>query len=114
MTGADGPPLPWAYFWFSGVLSSFLDNAPTYLVFFNMAGGDPQALMTTFAATLAAISAGSVFMGANTYIGNAPNFMVKAIAEERGIRMPSFFGYMAWSSLILLPLFVLMTFVWFL
>ena len=114
VTGADGQPLPWAYFWFSGVLSSFLDNAPTYLVFFNMAGGDPQALMTTFAATLAAISAGSVFMGANTYIGNAPNFMVKAIAEERGIRMPSFFGYMAWSSLILLPLFVLMTFVWFL
>ncbi|MEO7150338.1 MAG: sodium:proton antiporter [Burkholderiaceae bacterium] len=113
VTGPDGQPLPWAYFWFSGVLSSFLDNAPTYLVFFNMAGGDPQALMTSFAATLAAISAGSVFMGANTYIGNAPNFMVKAIAEERGIRMPSFFGYMAWSSLCLLPIFVLMTFVWF-
>ena len=113
VTGADGQPLPWAYFWFSGVLSSFLDNAPTYLVFFNMAGGDPQALMTTFAATLAAISAGSVFMGANTYIGNAPNFMVKAIAEERGIRMPSFFGYMAWSALILLPLFTLITFFWF-
>ena len=113
VTGPDGQPLPWAYFWFSGVLSSFLDNAPTYLVFFNLAGGDPQQLMTTFATTLAAISAGSVFMGANTYIGNAPNFMVKAIAEERGIRMPSFFGYMVWSGLILLPLFVLMTFIWF-
>jgi len=113
VTGADGQPLPWAYFWFSGVLSSFLDNAPTYLVFFNLAGGDPQVLMTTLASTLAAVSAGSVFMGANTYIGNAPNFMVKAIAEDRGIRMPSFFGYMAWSCAILIPLFVLMTFVWF-
>lgn len=113
VTGADGQPLPWAYFWFSGSLSSFLDNAPTYLVFFNLAGGDPQLLMTTLASTLAAISAGSVFMGANTYIGNAPNFMVKAIAEDRGIRMPSFFGYMAWSGAILIPLFVVMTFLWF-
>jgi Na+/H+ antiporter NhaD/arsenite permease-like protein len=113
VTGPDGQPLPWAYFWFSGVLSSFLDNAPTYLVFFNLAGGDPQVLMTTGAATLAAVSAGSVFMGANTYIGNAPNFMVKAIAEDRGIRMPSFFGYMAWSCAVLIPLFIVMTFVWF-
>ena len=113
VTGPDGQALPWAYFWFSGVLSSFLDNAPTYLVFFNLAGGDPQVLMTTGAATLAAISAGSVFMGANTYIGNAPNFMVKAIAEDRGVRMPSFFGYMAWSGCILVPLFVVMTFIWF-
>jgi Na+/H+ antiporter NhaD/arsenite permease-like protein len=94
-------------------LSSFLDNAPTYLVFFNLAGGDPQVLMTTLAPTLAAISAGSVFMGANTYIGNAPNFMVKAIAEERGIRMPSFFAYMAWSGCVLLPLFAVVTFIWF-
>jgi len=113
VTGPDGQPLPWAYFWFSGVLSSFLDNAPTYLVFFNMAGGDPLVLMTTLAPVLAAISAGSVFMGANSYIGNAPNFMVKAIVEGRGIRMPSFFGYMAWSSAVLLPLFVLMTFIFF-
>ena len=113
VTGPDGQPVPWAYFWLSGLLSSFLDNAPTYLVFFNLAGGDPQVLMTTLAPTLAAISAGSVFMGANTYIGNAPNFMVKAIAEERGVRMPSFFGYMAWSCSILLPLFLLMTFIWF-
>lgn len=113
VTGADGQPLPWAYFWFSGVLSSFLDNAPTYLVFFNMAGGDPQVLMTTLAPILAAISAGSVFMGANSYIGNAPNFMVKAIVEERGIRMPSFFGYMVWSSVVLLPLFAIMTYIFF-
>lgn len=113
VTGADGQPLPWAYFWFSGALSSFLDNAPTYLVFFNLAGGDPQVLMTAGAATLAAISCGAVFMGANTYIGNAPNFMIKAIAEDRGIRMPSFFGYMAWSGAILIPLFVVMTFIWF-
>jgi len=113
VTGPDGQPLPWAYFWFSGALSSFLDNAPTYLVFFNLAGGDPVVLMTTLSATLAAISAGSVFMGANTYIGNAPNFMVKAIAEDRGVKMPSFFGYMLWSGGILVPLFIVMTFIWF-
>jgi Na+/H+ antiporter NhaD/arsenite permease-like protein len=113
VTGSDGQPSPWAYFWLTGALSSFLDNAPTYLVFFNLAGGDAQALMTILAPTLAAISAGAVFMGANTYIGNAPNFMVKAIAEDRGIRMPSFFGYMAWSCAVLLPLFAVMTFIWF-
>jgi Na+/H+ antiporter NhaD/arsenite permease-like protein len=113
VTGPDGQPLPWAYFWFTGSLSSFLDNAPTYLVFFNLAGGDPQALMTTQAATLAAISAGAVFMGAITYIGNAPNFMVKAIAEDQGIAMPSFFGYMAWSVAVLVPLFIVLTFLFF-
>ena len=113
VTGPDGQPAPWAYFWFTGVLSAFLDNAPTYLVFFNLAGGDAQQLMTARASTLAAISAGAVFMGALTYIGNAPNFMVKAIAEERGVRMPGFFGYMLWSAAVLLPLFVSMTFVWF-
>ncbi len=113
VTAPDGQPLPGAYFWFSGALSSFLDNAPTYLVFFNLAGGDPQVLMTTLAPTLAAVSAGSVFMGANTYIGNAPNFMVKAIAEDRGVTMPSFFGYMLWSGAVLIPLFVIMTFIWF-
>lgn len=113
VTGPEGQPLPWAYFWFSGVLSSFLDNAPTYLVFFNLAGGDPQLLMTSLAPTLAAISAGSVFMGANSYIGNAPNFMVKAIAEDRGVKMPSFFGYMVWSGAVLIPLFLLMTLIWF-
>jgi Na+/H+ antiporter NhaD/arsenite permease-like protein len=82
-------------------------------VFFNTAGGDAAQMMTTMAPTLAAISAGAVFMGANTYIGNAPNLMVKAIAEERGVKMPSFFGYMAWSLGILVPLFVLMGFIWF-
>ena len=113
VTSADGQPIPSMYFWASGLLSSFLDNAPTYLVFFNLAGGDPKLLMTTLAPVLAAISAGSVFMGANSYIGNAPNLMVKAIAEDRGVRMPSFFGYMAWSVVILVPLFVVMTFIWF-
>ena len=113
LTGPDGQPLPWAYFWFSGILSGLLDNAPTYLVFFNLAGGDATVLMNTLAPTLAAISAGSVFMGANSYIGNAPNFMVKAIAEDRGICMPSFFGYMAWSCCVLLPLFGVMTLIWF-
>jgi Na+/H+ antiporter NhaD/arsenite permease-like protein len=112
VTGPDGRPDPAMYFWATGVLSSFLDNAPTYLVFFNTAGGDPQALMTTFAPTLAAISMGAVFMGANTYIGNAPNLMVKAIAEDRGVRMPSFFGYMAWSIAVLLPLFAIVTMIW--
>lgn len=111
VTRPDGQPDPVMYFWATGILSSFLDNAPTYLVFFNTAGGDPQTLMTTYATTLAAISAGAVFMGANTYIGNAPNLMVKAIAESRGIRMPSFFGYMLWSGAILVPIFILVTFI---
>jgi Na+/H+ antiporter NhaD/arsenite permease-like protein len=114
VTRADGQPDPVMYFWATGLLSSFLDNAPTYLVFFNTAGGDPRTLMTTHAATLAAISAGAVFMGANTYIGNAPNLMVKAIAEGRGVRMPSFFGFMMWSGAILMPLFILSTFIFFL
>ncbi len=114
VTGPDGKPDPAAYFWATGALSSFLDNAPTYLVFFNTASGDAQVLMTALAPTLAAISAGAVFMGANTYIGNAPNLMVKAIAEHGGVRMPSFFGYMAWSGCVLIPLFLVMTWVWFL
>jgi Na+/H+ antiporter NhaD/arsenite permease-like protein len=113
VTRPDGSPDPAMYFWATGALSSFLDNAPTYLVFFNTAGGDPQVLMTSLAPTLAAISAGAVFMGANTYIGNAPNLMVKAIAEDRGVKMPSFFGYMAWSGAVLIPLFIIMTFIWF-
>ncbi len=113
VTNPDGSPNVMMYFWITGLLSSFLDNAPTYLVFFNTAGGDAQVLMTTLAPTLAAISAGAVFMGANSYIGNAPNLMVKAIAEDRGIKMPSFFGYMAWSMCVLIPLFIVMTFIWF-
>jgi Na+/H+ antiporter NhaD/arsenite permease-like protein len=110
---AAGQPIPWVYFWLTGALSSFLDNAPTYIVFFELAGGDPAHLMTQGALTLAAISCGAVFMGANSYIGNAPNFMVKAIVEENGVRMPSFFGYMGWAVVFLLPLFVLVTFVFF-
>ena len=113
VTNPDGTPNPAMYFWATGALSSFLDNAPTYLVFFNTAGGDAQVLMTSLASTLAAVSAGAVFMGANTYIGNAPNLMVKAIAEDRGVRMPSFFGYMAWSVGILVPLLVLITWIFF-
>jgi len=113
VTRPDGTPNDAMYFWLTGALSSFLDNAPTYLVFFNTAGGDAQMLMNQLPMTLAAISCGAVFMGANTYIGNAPNFMVKAIAEERGVKMPSFFGYMAWSGIFLLPLFVLVTLVFF-
>jgi Na+/H+ antiporter NhaD/arsenite permease-like protein len=113
ISDADGQPIPWIYFWMSGALSSFLDNAPTYIVFFELAGGDPAYLMTQGALTLAAISCGAVFMGANSYIGNAPNFMVKAIVEENGVRMPSFFGYCGWAAAFLLPLFVLVTFLFF-
>lgn len=113
VSNPDGTPNNAAYFWVTGGLSSFLDNAPTYLVFFNVAGGDPATLMTTLAGTLAAISAGAVFMGANTYIGNAPNFMVKAIAEDMGVKMPSFFGYMGWSIVFLLPTFALITYLFF-
>lgn len=113
VTGADGQPVNGAYFWLTGLLSSFLDNAPTYLVFFNMAGGDAQHLMTDLAGTLVAISAGAVFMGAITYIGNAPNFMVRSIAESQGVKMPSFFGYMAWSVGILVPIFALLTLIFF-
>jgi Na+/H+ antiporter NhaD/arsenite permease-like protein len=110
---ADGTPNNAAYFWLTGILSSFLDNAPTYLVFFELAGGDAKTLMTTGGATLAAISAGAVFMGANTYIGNAPNFMVYAIARDAGIKMPSFFGYILWSGAVLIPVFLVMTWVFF-
>lgn len=113
VTHPDGSNNNAAYFWLTGGLSSFLDNAPTYLVFFQLAGGDPQVLMTTKATTLAAISSGAVFMGANTYIGNAPNFMVYAIARQAGVKMPSFFGYMIWSGLVLIPTFVLATFLFF-
>lgn len=123
---------PVHYFWITGGLSSFLDNAPTYLTFFNTALGKlhmnedmlPEILASgfdlskdpkyqTFVDYLAAISCGAVFMGANTYIGNAPNFMVKAIAESQDIRMPSFFGYMLWSGLILVPLFLIVTVLFF-
>jgi Na+/H+ antiporter NhaD/arsenite permease-like protein len=110
VTARDGSPHDIAYFWLTGVLSAFLDNAPTYLVFFELAGGDARELMGPLATTLAAISMGAVYMGAMTYIGNAPNFMVYAIAVERGVKMPSFFGYMAWSTLVLLPVLAVLTF----
>ena len=109
----SGAPSNAMFFWLTGMLSSFLDNAPTYLVFFNTAGGDAQVLMNEMANTLIAISAGAVFMGANTYIGNAPNFMVRSIAEDQGVKMPSFFGYMAWSCGILVPLFLILTLIFF-
>ena len=111
VTAPDGTPRNVAYFWLTGVLSAFLDNAPTYLVMFELAGGDASKLMGPLASTLAAISMGAVFMGAMTYIGNAPNFMVYAIAVERGVKMPSFFGYMAWSAVVLLPAMAVLTFV---
>jgi len=117
--GALGIGEPWQFFWAAGLLSSFLDNAPTYLTFAAAAsaiqGTDAGNLATLIvtergASLLAAISLGSVLMGANTYIGNGPNFMVKAIAEQSGVEMPGFFGYMAWSGAVLLPLFVVVTF----
>lgn len=110
---ADDTPNNMMFFWLTGLLSSFLDNAPTYLVFFNLAGGDPVTLMGPLATTLLAISAGSVFMGANSYIGNAPNLMVKSIAEGRGIKMPSFFGYILWTTLINIPVFVVISVLFF-
>jgi Na+/H+ antiporter NhaD/arsenite permease-like protein len=111
MTDAAGNPRNTAYFWLTGGLSAILDNAPTYLVFFGLAGGDAGRLMGEPASTLAAISMGAVYMGALTYVGNAPNFMIYAIAVERGVQMPSFFRYMAWSSTVLLPVFAIVTYV---
>ena len=113
MLSRDGQPVDAAYFWLTGILSSFLDNAPTYLVFFNAAGGDPETLMGPLASTLLAISAGAVFFGAASYIGNAPNFMVRSIAVEDGVPMPSFFSYMLWSVAILTLPFIIITWLYF-
>jgi len=116
-----GIDTPWKFFWVTGALSSFLDNAPTYLVF--MSTAKSFALMKNITTGLVAgvpeiflkaISVGAVFMGANTYVGNGPNFMVKAICEENDIPMPSFFEYMGWSILLLIPTFIIITFVFFL
>jgi len=104
VSASRGVPDNFMVFWVTGVLSAFLDNAPTYLVFFNLAGGDPAALMGPLAGTLKAISMAAVYFGALTYIGNAPNFMIKAIAEDRGIAMPSFFAYLAYASVVMLPM----------
>ena len=119
--GAEfGVTQPWQFFWASGILSSFLDNAPTYLTFLSVGVGlgAKTGLVTDMGIVpeqiLMAVSCGSVFMGANSYIGNAPNFMVKSIAEENGVAMPSFFGYMAWSCAILVPSFLIVTFLFFL
>lgn len=114
---------PAQFFWATGILSSFLDNAPTYLTFLSTALGrlqpglpEREAILRLIAENneyLKAIATGAVFMGANTYIGNAPNFMVKAIAEESGVEMPSFFGYMKYSLLVLVPVFLLTTWIFF-
>jgi Na+/H+ antiporter NhaD/arsenite permease-like protein len=109
----DGRPNNAAYFWASGLLSSVLDNGPTYLVFFVVAGGHAAALMGPMAKTLRAISVGAVFMGALTYIGNAPNFMVYALARRARVDMPGFFGYLVWSGAILVPVFILVTMIFF-
>ncbi len=110
-----GLTTPRQFFWASGLLSSFLDNAPTYLTFLAVAQSLclPAEVVGVPHEVLAAISAGAVFMGANTYIGNGPNFMVRAIAEQRGVRMPSFGGYMLYSGAVLIPCFVLVTLVFF-
>jgi Na+/H+ antiporter NhaD/arsenite permease-like protein len=113
--GELGVREPWQFFWATGALSSFLDNAPTYLTFVALARGlglTPEVIGVPHE-ILGAISLGAVFMGANTYIGNGPNFMVRAIAEERGVRMPSFGGYMLWSGAVLLPVFLLVTLAFF-
>ena len=106
---------PWQFFWATGALSSFLDNAPTYLTFLALAQGLglPADVVGVPHAILAAISLGAVFMGANSYIGNGPNFMVRSIAEERGVKMPGFGGYMLYSTAVLLPVFVVVTLVFF-
>lgn len=110
----------WHYFWVTGILSGFLDNAPTYLTFVTLASSKhnlPTDNLSELASghpeLLAAISAGAVFMGALTYIGNGPNFMVKTIAEHSGIKMPSFGGYIVWSAIVLVPLLVISTFIFF-
>jgi Na+/H+ antiporter NhaD/arsenite permease-like protein len=113
VSDADQQPINMMYFWLTGALSGFLDNAPTYLVFFNLAAGDPITLMTTKSTTLLAISMGSVFMGALTYIGNAPNFMIKNIALQHNITMPNFLSYMKWSIAILIPTFLLLSILFF-
>jgi len=113
LVSRDGEPLNYMYVWVTGMLSLFLDNVPTYLVFFNVAGGDAAELMGPMADTLVALSIGTVFFGACSYIANAPNFMVRSIAENQGVAMPSFFGYMLWAAVILWPIFLLNTLIFF-
>jgi Na+/H+ antiporter NhaD/arsenite permease-like protein len=113
LLGTPDAPHDRAYFWLTGALSAFLDNAPTYLVFFSATGGDAAGLMASHSGTLAAISAGAVFMGALTYVGNAPNLLVRAIAHGQGVRMPGFLGYMLWAAIFLLPCLLIVSFVFF-
>ena len=113
LANPNGAPHASLYFWLTGSLSSILDNAPTYLVFFNMAGAEAAALMNQDANVLTAISTAAVFMGAFTYIGNAPNFMVRSIAAHSHIKMPGFLGYLLWSLSILLPIFLGFSWLWF-
>jgi len=113
--GELGVREPWQFFWAAGLLSSFLDNAPTYLVFLALAQGlgGPDEVVGVSHALLTAIAVGAVAMGANTYIGNAPNFMIKSIAERARVPMPGFLGYMLYSGGVLLPLFVIVTAIFF-
>jgi Na+/H+ antiporter NhaD/arsenite permease-like protein len=113
LANPGGTPNPSLYFWLTGWLSAFLDNAPTYLVFFHMAGGNPYVLTGALNTTLVAVSCGAVFMGAMTYVGNAPNFMIKAIAERAHIKMPTFFGYIGWSMGFLFPLLLILSYIMF-
>jgi Na+/H+ antiporter NhaD/arsenite permease-like protein len=108
----DKSPNDVAVFWLTGAFSAFLDNAPTYLVVFNLAGGDARRLMDVAPMTLGAISMGAVYFGALTYIGNAPNFLVKTIAEDRGVTMPSFFAYMGYAAIAMLPLLGIVSLIW--
>ena len=109
---ADGQFDPVAIFWLTGMLSAFLDNAPTYLVFFHLAGGDTAELTGSLNHVLRAISAGAVFFGALTYIGNAPNMMVRSIAAHRGVHMPGFFVYLGLAGILLLPVFAIVSLVY--
>ncbi len=113
VTDSAGQPVNWAYFVATGLISSILDNAPTFLVFFNVAGGDASTLMDYNPTTLVAISAGAVFWGGLTYIGNGPNFMVRSIASEQGVQMPNFFAYVGWSAAVLMPALALTAWVFF-
>lgn len=110
---AGGTPNNHLYYWMTGFFSAFLDNAPTYLIFFKMIGGSAQEIVQNNNTTLQAVSIASVFFGAMTYIGNAPNFMVRSIAKQHDVEMPSFIGYIGWTCIVLLPVLILVQFIWF-
>ncbi|HCU06898.1 MAG TPA: hypothetical protein DIC42_04890 [Holosporales bacterium] len=110
---SNGTPNTHLYYWMTGIFSAFLDNAPTYLIFFKMIGGSAQDIIQNNNVTLQAVSISSIFFGAMTYIGNAPNFMVRSIAKQHDIEMPSFLGYMGWTCVILLPIVTIVQLLWF-